>query len=71
MEMCERSTHQQWFAWFTVGNRLSRGVVFMTFEADDIATAWENTLARFGRVDQALCKQHTLVTSLFAILPVV
>ena len=24
----EDGTHQQWFAWFTVGNRLSPGAVF-------------------------------------------
>lgn len=31
-------SHQQWFAWFTVGNRLSNGVVLNSFEVVDMAS---------------------------------
>lgn len=33
-------SHQQWLAWFTVGNRLSNGVVLKYFEADDIVASF-------------------------------
>lgn len=39
MQQCVRiESHQQWLAWFTVGNRLSNGVVLKIFEAVDMAT---------------------------------
>lgn len=40
----EDGTHQQWFAWFTVGNRLSPGAVFAKLQfVVDITTVSSNS----------------------------
>lgn len=47
------ASHQQWLAWFTVGNRLSNGAVLKYFEVLDIAAS--SKLLGLGEAVPARC----------------
>lgn len=55
VQQCIRSgSHQQWLAWFTVGNRLSNGAVLKYFEAVDMATLSRRCCSWFKQVVRSL-----------------